>query len=97
MVVRLHVGQNFLQTLFLSLSQGKRQAFFDSCHLFLRPIQNQTASLNSIFRLERLQLHLEIKEFLKLDTAKGLLVFCQILGKMHGTHSLTARHEFVFI
>ena len=42
-------------------------------------------------------MHLEIKELLKLDSTEGLLVFCQILRKMHGTNGLTTGHEFVFV
>ena len=92
---RLQITENFFQTPLLSFRQGKRQlSLLLSQHFFLPRNSQSLADILGLM-LQNLQLHLEIKKFFKLDSTQGLLIFCQILRKVHGTHSLSALQKLV--
>ena len=92
---RLQITENFFQTPLLSFRQGKRQlSLLLSQHFFL-PRNSQSLTDILGFMLQNLQLHLKVKKFFKLDSTQGLLVFCQILRKVHSTYSLSAPQKLV--
>ena len=92
---RLQITENFFQTSLLSFRQRKWQlSLLLSQHFFL-PRNSQSLADILGFMLQNLQLHLKIKKFFKLDSTQGLLIFCQILRKVHSTHSLSAPQKLI--
>ena len=94
---RLQITENFFQTSLLSFRQRKWQlSLLLSQHFFL-PRNSQSLADILGFMLQNLQLHLKIKKFFKFDPTQGLLIFRQILRKVHGPHSLSTPQKLVAI
>ena len=92
---RLQITENFFQTPLLSFRQRKWQgSLLLSQHFFLPRDSQSLADILGLM-LQNLQLHLKIKKFFKLDSTQGLLIFRQILGKVHGTHGLSPPQKLV--